>query len=69
LQKESTSSFESATSEILLIIDGNVAINTGTNELEFHKGDVAFITSHQHVSLKAAAKTYLFRASVPVHGD
>jgi mannose-6-phosphate isomerase len=61
-------SFESVTGEIILVIDGDVSAGTGFNELELHRGEAAFITNHQAVNLKAISKTYLFRASVPVHG-
>jgi mannose-6-phosphate isomerase len=67
LEKGNTSSFESATGEIILIINGDVSITTGVNELGLHQGEAAFITNHQSVSLNAITKTYLFRASVPVH--
>ena len=67
LQKGKTSSFESATGEIILVINGDVSITTGVNELELHQGEAAFITNHQSVNLNAISKTYLFRASVPVH--
>ena len=62
-----TSSFESATGEIILVINGDVSITAGVNELELHQGEAAFITNHQSVNLNAISKTYLFRASVPVH--
>jgi mannose-6-phosphate isomerase len=67
LEKEKTSSFESATGEIVLVINGDVSITTGANELKLHQGEAAFITNHQSVNLNAISKTYLFRASVPVH--
>lgn len=67
LQKGTTSSFDSATGEIILVLDGDVSINADTDQLELHKGEAAFIISHQHISLKAISKTYVFRASVPVH--
>jgi mannose-6-phosphate isomerase len=67
LEEGKTSSFESATGEIILIINGDVSITTGVNELGLHQGEAAFITNHQSVSLNAITKTYLFRASVPVH--
>ncbi len=68
LEKGKTSSFESATGEIVLVINGDVSISTGLDELELHQGEAAFITNHQFVNLNAISKTYLFRASVPVHG-
>jgi len=67
LPKGKGSSFESATGEIVLVIDGDVSISAGTNELQLHQGEAAFITNHQSVNLRAVSKTYLFRASVPVH--
>jgi len=67
LQKGDTTSFESASAEIVLVINGGVSISTGTNELELHQGEAAFITNHQSVHLNAISQTYLFRASVPVH--
>jgi mannose-6-phosphate isomerase len=67
LQKGDTSSFESASAEIVLVINGGVSISTGTNELELHQGEAAFVINHQSVTLRAISKTYLFRASVPVH--
>jgi len=67
LQKGKTASFESATGEIVLVIEGDVLASAGVNELELHRGEAAFITNHQAVKLKALSKTYVFRASVPVH--
>jgi len=67
LQKGNTASFESATGEIVLVINGDVSIATGMNKLELRQGEAAFITNHQMVNLNALSKTYLFRASVPVH--
>jgi len=67
LSKGSSSSFESATGEIVLVIDGDVLISTGMKELELRQGEAAFITNHQPVKLEGLSKTYLFRASVPVH--
>jgi len=67
LQKGDTTSFESASAEIVLVINGGVSISTGTNELELHQGEAAFVINHQSVTLRAISKTYLFRASVPVH--
>jgi mannose-6-phosphate isomerase class I len=49
------------------VIDGDVSMSAGTNELQLHQGEAAFITNHQSVNLNAVSKTYLFRASVPVH--
>jgi len=67
LQKKTSSSFESVSGEIVLVISGDVSITTGINELELHQGEAAFITNHQSVHLNAISQTYLFRASVPVH--
>jgi len=67
LEKGNTSSFESATGEIVLVINGDVSIIAGADTLELHQGEASFITNHQSVSLNAISKTYLFRASVPVH--
>jgi len=67
LQKEKSASFESSTGEIVLVIEGDVFVTAGMDEIELHRGEAAFITHHQAVNLKALSKTYLFRASVPVH--
>jgi len=67
LQNGKSSSFESATGEILLIINGNVLITTGMGELELGQGEAAFVLNHQCVTLKTRSQAYLFRASVPVH--
>jgi mannose-6-phosphate isomerase len=67
LPKGKNSSFESASAEIVLVIDGHVLVNSGVNELELHQGEAAFIPNRQSVTLKAISKSYLFRASVPVH--
>jgi mannose-6-phosphate isomerase len=67
IPKGKAASFDSATGEIILVIDGEVSVSAGTNELELRRGEAAFITNHQTVNLKAITKTYLFRASVPVH--
>ncbi|HEV8504504.1 MAG TPA: mannose-6-phosphate isomerase, class I [Chitinophagaceae bacterium] len=67
LQKGMASSFESACAEIVLVIYGDVLLSTGINELKLRQGEAAFIPNHQSVKLKAISKTYVFRASVPVH--
>ncbi|HEV8283420.1 MAG TPA: mannose-6-phosphate isomerase, class I [Chitinophagaceae bacterium] len=69
LKKADTGSFQSATGEILLVLEGTVLISSGVNKLELERGEAAFITSYQHVSLEALAETVLFRASVPVHSS
>jgi len=67
LERGMTSSFESASGEIVLVINGDVLLSNGVTELELHQGEAAFIINHQVIKLKASSKTYLFRASVPVH--
>ena len=67
LQKGKSASFESVTGEIVLVIEGDVSVTAGMDEIELHRGEAAFITNHQAVNVKALSKTYLFRASVPVH--
>jgi len=67
LEKDKSSSFKSATGEIILVINGDVLVTTGADALELHQGEAAFITNHQAINLNAISKTYLFRASVPVH--
>ncbi len=67
LDEGEASLFESVSGEIVLVINGNVLIDNGKSELELHQGEAAFVINHQTVKLKALSKTYLFRASVPVH--
>jgi len=68
LFKEDRPSFESATGEILLVMDGKILLSSGTDQIELDRGEAAFIISHRQISLKALAHTNMYRASVPVHG-
>jgi mannose-6-phosphate isomerase len=67
LKENMTSSFVTATGEILLMIDGTILISSGNDQLELRRGEAAFLISHQQISLTALADVHLYRASVPVH--
>jgi mannose-6-phosphate isomerase len=69
LKKNMTSSFVTATGEILLTIDGTILISSGSDQLELQRGEAAFLITHQQISLKALADVDLYRASVPVHAS
>jgi mannose-6-phosphate isomerase len=67
LKRSDAASFDSATGEILLLVNGNVSVSSAHDQLELSGGEAAFITSHQHISLKCLGDAELFRASAPVH--
>jgi len=69
LKKNDVITFESVSGETLLLLKGSVSISSGNNELELNKGESAFITSHQHVSVKCTSDAEIYRASVPVHNN
>ena len=69
LKQDSTSAFDSVTGEIILMIEGNTLVSSETNQFELHKGEAAFIISHQKINLKAFSDSDLFRATVPVHSS
>ena len=69
LKQDFTSAFDSVTGEIILMIEGNTLISSETNQFELHKGEAAFIISHQKINLKAFSDSDLFRATVPVHNS
>jgi len=67
LKKGDNSILDSVTAEILLAIDGNLLITSGGDKLELNKGEAAFITSGNQITLNALSETDLYRASVPAH--
>jgi mannose-6-phosphate isomerase len=67
LNKADTTSFQSATAEIVIVINGNMLLSSETGVLELRKGESAFIVSHQKINVKPLSDTDFFRASVPVH--
>ena len=69
LKQDFTSAFDSVAGEIILMIEGNTLISSETNQFELHKGEAAFIISHQKINLKAFSDSDLFRATVPVHNS
>ena len=69
LYKEDSSSFVSATGEIILAMEGKLLISSDTNQLEIDKGEAAFIISHRKISLTALSHSSMYRASVPVHNN
>jgi len=66
-RKSDNSILDSATAEILLVIDGNLLITSGVDKLELDKGEAAFIISGQQITLTGLSETDLYRASVPAH--
>jgi len=69
LKKTDVTTFESVTGETLLLLKGSVSVSGGNNQLELKRGESAFITSHQHISVKCMADAEIYRASVPVHNS
>jgi len=69
LKKADVASFQSSTGEIVLVISGSVMLESGTVQLELHKGEAAFIIALQKVNVKALSDADLYRASVPVHNN
>ncbi len=69
LYKEDSSTFVSATGEIILAMEGKLLISSDTNQLEIDKGEAAFIISHRKISLTALSHSSMYRASVPVHNN
>lgn len=68
-KKDTTCSFESATGEILMLIDGMVSIGSDNNQLLLNRGEAAFVLSNRNISLKFLSDAELYRASVPVHSS
>jgi mannose-6-phosphate isomerase len=69
LKQDSSSSFDSVTGEIILMMKGSILVSSETNQIELHEGEAAFIISHQKINLKAFSDSDLFRATVPVHSS
>jgi mannose-6-phosphate isomerase len=69
LKRDENVSFESTTAEILLVIDGDVLVNSGSNEITLNRGGAAFIVSNRHIELKGLSGSDLYIASVPVHNS
>jgi len=69
LKRDFAAAFDSVTGEIILMIEGNILISSQTDQFELHKGEAAFIISHQKINLKAFSDSDLFRATVPVHSS
>jgi len=69
MTKDDECTFESASGEILFILEGSVSIASEKDRLSLKRGEAAFITSHYQVSLKCLADAEVYRASVPVHSS
>lgn len=69
LKKGETASFQTVTGEIGLVMEGDVILESGTNQLKLHKGEAAFIMNHQKIILQALSDAELYKASVPVHSS
>jgi len=69
LKEGEVSSFETVSGEIVLVMEGTISLTSENEELNLSKGEAAFITSHQAVSVKALASADFYKASVPVHTD
>jgi mannose-6-phosphate isomerase len=69
MTKDDECTFESASGEILFILEGSVSIAFGKDRLLLKRGEAAFIISHYEVSLKCLADAEVYRASVPVHSS
>jgi len=69
MTKDDECTFESASGEILFILEGSVSIASEKDRLSLKRGEAAFITSHYEVSLKCLADAEVYRASVPVHSS
>jgi mannose-6-phosphate isomerase len=67
LRKDDECNFESASGEILFVLEGSVSITFEKDRLALKRGEAAFIMSHYEVSLKCLADAEVYRASVPVH--
>ena len=61
------SSFETSTTDIIIVTNGRVRFNSGLQELELNKGEAAVVFPGHPVTLHAAASTEVYRATVPVH--
>ena len=68
LDADEASSFDSVSGEILLAINGNAVVRSGSYELELSKGESVFVIAHEPISLKAVERATIFRATVPGHG-
>jgi len=68
-KKGDSLTFESVSAEVLLIVDGDLLIHSGSNQLELHQGEAAFAICHQRINIKALSASALYRASVPVHSN
>lgn len=61
-------SFAASTAEILLLAEGNVTAGNGKDKVVLKKGSPSAIVFPGHtIHLKANEKSFLFRASVPIH--
>jgi len=69
LKEDDNLILESATGEILLMINGHLLISSDVDQLELSKGEAAFIVSHQQIALNALSNADLYRACVPVHSS
>jgi mannose-6-phosphate isomerase len=69
LKKGDACTFESASGETLLVLEGGISIATEKDQLSLKGGEAAFIISHHQVSLKCLADAEVYRASVPVHSS
>jgi mannose-6-phosphate isomerase len=67
LGKDDACTFESASGETLLVLEGSVSITSEEGQTSLKRGEAAFIISHHQVSLKCQADAEVYRASVPVH--
>jgi mannose-6-phosphate isomerase len=67
LKKNDACTFESASGETLLVLEGSISISSENHHLLLERGEAAFILSHHRVSVKCLADAEIYRASVPVY--
>jgi mannose-6-phosphate isomerase len=67
LKTGETTSFHSATAEILLLIEGKVLLQAASEQLNLLKGEASFIVSGTNTAIRAEVDAEFFRATVPVH--
>jgi len=67
LRENDSVNFQSVSAEIVLVIEGSLHISSLTSELVLNRGEAAFVTTHQNITIRTSSACHLFRASVPVH--
>lgn len=67
LPEDGSSTFETGTTDIIIVTSGRIRLQSGTQQLELKAGESAVVFPGNPVEIQALTAAEAFRATVPVH--